>query len=486
MSFGSQFRRLPQILAPWGSRRRRYYELGLKGTKILLHEGPGILWWKYKRYRSHSHIVRTTVKLASLATLALPAEDKLEVINRKVSVVIPTRNAGPDFYFTLERISGAKGIGAKEIIIIDSGSTDGTVLMAEKYGARIIHIPPAEFNHGLTRNLGASQASGDYLLFMVQDVIPIGDRWLYEMLRAIENDSTIAAVICRQVPRSDADLFACQIAWNHYRFLGLSSDSVTPANLNMHELPWYEKRRFAGLDDVCGLIKRDIFTALQFKKISYAEDLDLGLRLVEKGYKIAFLHSVGVIHSHNRPASYWFKRSYVESRQLPGILQYKPDRDMLSGKDLAYLFGGVTGLYSALNTSLASLTGYADPFERLYPELVSRLKNNLGPGPQRLTGNWDGPLNDIIKRLGEIIGETGRKPNDFLLAPYLNSVETAALYLKSYGTLQDKIPQFHDLLYKLFSTTAGGVIGAYFLEKSAQGKIDGPFKNIDTILSEGV
>src|ERR1700739_4142709 len=96
-------------------------------------------------------------------------EEKLPLIDKKISVVIPTRNAGKEFPLLLRKLKVQKGIRACEIIIVDSGSSDDTVFFAKREGATVIEIPPQTFNHGSARNKGAEYATGDFLLFTVQD-----------------------------------------------------------------------------------------------------------------------------------------------------------------------------------------------------------------------------------------------------------------------------------------------------------------------------
>jgi glycosyltransferase involved in cell wall biosynthesis len=171
-------------------------------------------------------------------------EKDVDLIEKNISIIIPTKNAGPDFDFTLEKIRTQKGIKEPEIIIVDTGSTDETVKLAEKYGATVYRIKPEEFNHGLTRNYGAEKVTGDYILFMVQDAIPIGNYWLYKMVKVLESDTKIAAASCRQVPRSDADLFASYTMWYHYRVMEFNNDKIVSTNKeNFKKLTEIEKRR---------------------------------------------------------------------------------------------------------------------------------------------------------------------------------------------------------------------------------------------------
>ena len=71
-------------------------------------------------------------------------------------------------------------------------------------------------------------------------------------------------------------------------------------------------------------MRRDIFKKFMFTDLKYAEDLDLGLRLIKNGYKIGFLSSVGAIHSHNRNLLYNFKRSYIDRKELIQLLGIEP------------------------------------------------------------------------------------------------------------------------------------------------------------------
>jgi rhamnosyltransferase len=68
-------------------------------------------------------------------------------------------------------------------LVVDSGSTDGTDGLARRYGAAVHRIEKQEFNHGATRNLGISLARGDFVALMVQDAMPLDERWLAAMVR---------------------------------------------------------------------------------------------------------------------------------------------------------------------------------------------------------------------------------------------------------------------------------------------------------------
>jgi hypothetical protein len=77
-------------------------------------------------------------------------------------------------------------------------------------------------------------------------------------------------------------------------------------------------RQNGQLSDLSCLIKRKLFLEYKYK-LHYAEDLDLGIRLISDGHKLAFLGSIRIIHSHNRPAFYFLKRGYVDNLYLSEI-----------------------------------------------------------------------------------------------------------------------------------------------------------------------
>jgi hypothetical protein len=71
-----------------------------------------------------------------------------------VTLFIPTCNAGPEFPEILGRMQDQRLDRSVEVLIVDSGSTDGTVEFLRRQPVRLIEIPNSQFNHGLTRNLG--------------------------------------------------------------------------------------------------------------------------------------------------------------------------------------------------------------------------------------------------------------------------------------------------------------------------------------------
>ncbi len=233
----------------------------------------------------------------------------------RVSVVIPTFNGAHELPQLLELLHRQTGIQDLEIVVVDSGSTDGTDTMAERGGCKVIRIPQSEFSHSHARMLGATAATGEYLLFMTQDALPDRNDWVLRMLQPCLI-SGAAAVSCYESPKADADLLSHITVWNWKNVMSGGCDRLTalPEDTSYDNL-----RRCAQLSDNACVVKRSIFMELGGHRGAYAEDLDLGIRLLRAGYKLGLLASVSVVHSHNRPALYNFKRAIVDGVNIAGL-----------------------------------------------------------------------------------------------------------------------------------------------------------------------
>lgn len=234
----------------------------------------------------------------------------------KVSVVIPTFNAGPGFEELLRKLVAQEGDFEREVVVVDSGSTDGTAELAARYGAAVHGVPQAEFDHGATRDLGISLSSGQYVALTVQDAVPLDERWLAAMVENLRRDGRVAAVYGRHVPRPDAGVLTRALVGN-----------LAVANLERREqevgdparyraLPPAQRRRVASFDNVSSCLRRPVWEEFPFGEADFAEDLRWGKKVVEAGYKIVYEPRSVVVHSHERGALYDLRRHYVDQLVL--------------------------------------------------------------------------------------------------------------------------------------------------------------------------
>jgi len=245
-------------------------------------------------------------------TVIANSEDSVPALAKTVSVVVPTKNAAAYVTHLVEKLKAQRRILPCEIILVDSGSTDSTVPLAEREGVKVVRITSDEFTHSFARNKGASTATGDYLLFMVQDALPLTNLWLWEMVTALEANK-LSAVSCAEYPRADCDLFYGFLIHNHYSSSRPDQDRILAWNESCSS--YLGLRSNAQISDVAALIRRDVFENYRYRT-AYAEDLDLGIRLIRDGHRLGFLQNTRVLHSHDRSSYYFLKRGYVDARFL--------------------------------------------------------------------------------------------------------------------------------------------------------------------------
>ena len=124
----------------------------------------------------------------------------------KISIIILVKNGGAHLEEALERVFSQKVECEFEVVAIDSGSRDNSKEILGRFPVRVQEISPAAFNHGETRNLGASLAEGSYLVYLTQDAIPWDDHWLERLVEPLQEDPMVAGAFSSHRPRKDCPL----------------------------------------------------------------------------------------------------------------------------------------------------------------------------------------------------------------------------------------------------------------------------------------
>lgn len=235
-----------------------------------------------------------------------------DMINCTVSVVIPAYNAGEQFDKLLTSLRSQKLIRSIEIVVVDSGSKDNTVKICKAHHVKLIKIPNEEFSHSRARNMGAAAASGDLLLVMTQDAMPVDDMWMYHLAEIIVSGQAVAVSCLERCPEG-TELYYRAASWYHAKFQGALEHSRI--NRMDYKDTAEELRAKASLNDVTCMIRADIFSNMLYR-FNYGEDLDMGLRLLRAGYPIGVINTTFTVHGHNRKAGYYLKRGFAEARAM--------------------------------------------------------------------------------------------------------------------------------------------------------------------------
>ena len=224
-----------------------------------------------------------------------------------VSVILPTLDAAGGIVALLAALKGQTR-PPDEILVVDSGSTDGTAELASEHGARVISIPRKQFDHGGTRDAALRQTAGEFVLFLTQDALPADECYIEHLLKPFA-DERVAAASGRQLPRPDARPYVRAV--QQYRY---------PAQSQV----WgAEDRQALGirayhLSDVCSAYRRSAYKTVGGfpHPLPTNEDMLIAAAFLDSGYRLAYCADAAVVHSHDLTLRQEYRRNVLIGRFL--------------------------------------------------------------------------------------------------------------------------------------------------------------------------
>ena len=216
-----------------------------------------------------------------------------------ISVVIPAYNGGTQLDECLNAIARL-ATAPREIIVVDDGSTDGSVQKAAARGIRILATSGRQ-GPATARNIGAQTATGDIVFFLDADVCVHEDAT--ERLAAAFADPGVDAVIGSYDDDPSSRDFLSQYKNLMHCFVHQNANSEASTF-------------WSG----CGAIRRDVFLAMSGFDASYKrpaiEDIELGYRLRGAGRRI--LLDRGLHVKHLKKWTFWgLLKTDVLDRGIP-------------------------------------------------------------------------------------------------------------------------------------------------------------------------
>ncbi|MFA4888689.1 MAG: glycosyltransferase [Candidatus Omnitrophota bacterium] len=221
-------------------------------------------------------------------------------MQNKVSLIILTKNEAQVIAQTLESVFCQKTQFDFEVIVIDSGSQDGTQEIIGRYPVKLVNIAPEEFGHGKTRNLGARLAQGEYVVFLNADATPLNNVWLQCLLKDFLLDAKIVGVYSKSIPRETCNpLRAREIIFN-----AAYSPETKIKYIDDYKayqvMDFKRKRILLAFETISCVIRRSVLLAYPFDdEINFGEDLEWSKRILEEGYKVVFEPASVITHSHD-------------------------------------------------------------------------------------------------------------------------------------------------------------------------------------------
>jgi glycosyltransferase involved in cell wall biosynthesis len=188
-----------------------------------------------------------------------------------------------------------------EIILVDSGSTDSTVSIAESFGAKVVHIPSAEFTFGRSLNFGIKAAAREFIVIASAHVYPVYPDWLESLLKPFQ-DGRVALAYGKQRGYEGSKYSEHQVFHQWYPDAS-SFDQVT-----------------AFCNNANAAIRKNLWEQHPYDEtLTGLEDLEWAKWAKGQGYKIAYAAEAEIVHVHNETPRGVYNRYRREAMALRRI-----------------------------------------------------------------------------------------------------------------------------------------------------------------------
>lgn len=240
----------------------------------------------------------------------------------KASVIIPLYNGGEIYKDVLKSVL-AQDYSDFEVVVVDSTSSDGSGEFTKevaKNDSRVIYsrIQKITFQHGRTRNYGASLATGDYLVFITQDALPADNTWLSEMVKPFAKDPAIAGVFGRHVAYDNGDIFEKEALRQYFDSFCETEEGA------VFEIDDYDRfatdsgyqAHLSFYSDNASAMRKSVWETIPYPEVDFAEDQIWAKKMLLAGYKKAYAHKAVVYHSHKYGFKEAMRRYADDSRAI--------------------------------------------------------------------------------------------------------------------------------------------------------------------------
>ncbi len=221
----------------------------------------------------------------------------------RASVIIRARDEARSIGRTLDLLS-AQTV-AHEVVVVDSGSSDGTQAIAREHGARVVEMSADDFTFGRSLNLGVRAARAPVVVALSAHAFPRTQEWLERMVAHLDDP----AVACASGEAVDE------------RFRPLSG----PVR---QDLPRLESWPFWGYSNAAGGFRVSLWERRPFREdLPGAEDREWSRWALGEGHVCVLDPELVVDHDHSRdPLRVCFERYRREHAGFAAFLDLPPYR----------------------------------------------------------------------------------------------------------------------------------------------------------------
>lgn len=212
-----------------------------------------------------------------------------------VSIILRSYNEEKHIGKLLESIYRQKTDFPFEVILVDSGSTDKTLEIANKFPLKLISISKEEFTFGRSLNRGVENASGDFCVMTSSHCFPTNEHWLQNIVTPFESQDVV--LVYGKQRGINTTLFS-----EHQIFAQMFPDK----NIDDYKVPFCNNANAA--------IRRSIWKQYPYnEELTGLEDMDWAKYVRTRGHKISYRSDATVFHVHEEKPRQIYHRYYREA-----------------------------------------------------------------------------------------------------------------------------------------------------------------------------
>ncbi len=209
-----------------------------------------------------------------------------------------------------------------EVVLVDSGSTDTTLDIAQRHGCRIVHIKQSEFSFGRSLNVGCEAARGKHLVFISGHCVPTRRTWLADLLAPLEAGS--AQITYGRQEGGPETKFSEHMLFAKY----FPAADLTPPNEFF-------------CNNANAAVVRDVWAQHRFDEtLTGLEDMHFARQVVATGGRVRYVPTASVFHYHHET---WRRVKRRYEREAIALQKIMPEVHVHTGDALRYFVAGVFG-----------------------------------------------------------------------------------------------------------------------------------------------
>lgn len=260
-----------------------------------------------------------TARLPATAPARLVAQGSVQSLNSGTpgplySILMPIKNGARQLTELLPRVLSQQADGRIEIIAVDSGSADDSIEILKQYNATVLAIAPHLFNHGLTRNLAANYAHGNFFVFLNQSALPVDNMWLANLVAPLAQNPKLAGVCSRLVPRASDDPL---VRRDVLRDPNSAVESTVTTITHWDEYQALDPdalRLLINFHSVSAAIRPQVLEHFPLPTVSLiGEDVTWAKQVLEAGYALRHEATSVVFHSHTYSHTELLQRNFDDA-----------------------------------------------------------------------------------------------------------------------------------------------------------------------------